>query len=133
MKLTKEQRRTIETASGDLIAAHETFRRAIGAFNAVVEPAFETLTAAAGEYDNEREEAVSAIQGVGEALRESIEEKSERWTESKAGQAAARLAARFEEFDFGDREFELGEEPEIEEPEGPNDALLALEEEDEDY
>ena len=129
MKLTKAQAATIEAAAKQIQDAYDLIIDAFDVYNAAVRDAYAVLKVAIEVYDEARADATSEIQGVGEELRNTWDERSEKWQSGDVGENASTFIAKFEDFDMSEP-FDLDEPDDIEEPENPSDALGELDTDD---
>jgi len=114
MKLTPEQKRQRSNALAAAELRRTALVSAIETYNAAVRAAFEALEQAKTDHNEALAEVAESLHAIGEELRASIEEKSERWQEGDAGSAASDWASSYEDFAF--EEWEPYEPEEIEAP-----------------
>jgi phosphopantothenoylcysteine synthetase/decarboxylase len=97
----------------------EKIRDAMIAFNEEMERRKDDVILVLNEYNGLMEEARVFAAGVGETAEEAIEEKSEKWQESDAGEKAANFASEWNNADLFDHEIEF---PDPLDPEAPDHA-----------
>lgn len=124
MKLNKAQTKRLSAAQDKASAAHEALSDAITAYNDATQAAFAALRQAVEAYEEVRSDLSEEIQGIGSALREVFDAKSEKWQESEAGETAGTWISEFEDCDL--EEFSPDEPDELIEPDELTDVLNGL-------
>ena len=137
IRLTKTEINRLHSLKSECEAANESLEGAVGKYNDTIDAAWNTFEDCLREYsealytaretlDNAIEvhamslsEAKSFIDDLANEREEMIEDRSERWKESEAGENAQTLLDSLREFETSCEPFEpeTTEAPEIESPE----------------
>lgn len=114
MKLTKKDLADHAEWVRDLEAARKEIENAVEEYNHKLNKLNEQLESELEKYNGILEDAESWKQGIADTFQAEIDERSEKWLESDAGEAAQDFVNAWNDFSILQETVELPEEYELE-------------------
>lgn len=118
VKLSKAEETDKAKLAADTAAARDKLETAVDTYNAGLTALNETLQAAVDEYNSTLEDVASFADGIAADAEAEIEDRSERWQEGDAGQAAKQFAEVWRELANKAEAIEIDMPGELEQPDG---------------